>query len=484
MKRLIIAVTGCILIMGYSINAGAQQAKKYVMAVPYFELEGEVSGPYGKTLSDTLLSSLEKTGRFLTKSEDDINQILKTMAKKQAIVTQDCSDDACMRRLGEKMQVDYIISSRISRVSGKFFLSVRLINILSELEIPTITRKNLEEEELLQAVERIAQEIALRFPLEGVITAVNEEDESVIINMGASHSIKVDDELFIEKEKGVKNSKGKVEFSDRKRIGKIKIVTVQPNKSKGEIEKGSGFAEGDFAVIDQEKLLERFKEEEAEEMKKLANKDKLAEKKKEKEKEEAEDRESDKEWAARESRFNSRAPILRVAYGAVSLNDSELDKLYGSGNAFMGDIFLSRGRDRNGDGFDTFFRYTYRSFAMPDDITTQPDGIAYGIVSPGEMTMHSFDYSMRYVVGAYFLWERWDIYILGGFRMQYTEVSAKNGLSDEYWSMGLVGGGGLEVTIFNGVGIFGEYNIGKTPVGDRNIEGHQVYAGVTLRSAH
>ena len=51
------------------------------------------------------------------------------------------------------------------------------------------------------------------------------------------------------------------------------------------------------------------------------------------------------------------------------------------------------------------------------------------------------------------------------------------------FSIGIIGGAGIEVTIFSWMSIFAEYNIGYTPVGksSRNIEGHQVYVGITWR---
>ena len=104
----------------------------------------------------------------------------------------------------------------------------------------------------------------------------------------------------------------------------------------------------------------------------------------------------------------------------------------------------------------------------------------------------SWDICFRGVIGFYFIHELWQLYAIAAPRLlHYHSVMKDNRLggpdrSVDLVSIGIIGGAGIEMTIVPMMGLFAEYNIGYTPVGKShdNVEGHQVYVGLTWRTLH
>jgi hypothetical protein len=181
--------------------------------------------------------------------------------------------------------------------------------------------------------------------------------------------------------------------------------------------------------------------------------------------------------------------LFRIGYGGsgtVRMQDSTLSSNYEDGYMVMADIFFFR--HRSGQifvhGIDMYTRYTFRSFSSEKDIESKSGAI----YTNGEINTISVDVGARYIIGRIFLYELWQVYLLASPRWVSFREEAKN--SDEeyvgktYYAFGFIGGIGFEVTLFPYMGLFVEYNNGYTPVGDSNanIEGHQIFFGVTART--
>jgi hypothetical protein len=207
------------------------------------------------------------------------------------------------------------------------------------------------------------------------------------------------------------------------------------------------------------------------------------------------DEEAEAQSMARKDLLSASYPFIRLGYGAfglINLADPDLNKYYEEGQAFMFECDFLRFREPSGDGFDLFGRYMLRKFKMTDstfeDFQTSPPPVDSGFIrdyplSKSTLDMHSFDVGIRYSIGAYFLYERWDIYIGGAYRLLYASEKAESGLSNSFWSSGIIGNAGIEMTLTSYAGLFAEIQSGYTPVGKskRNVEGSQALFGATLR---
>jgi hypothetical protein len=191
-----------------------------------------------------------------------------------------------------------------------------------------------------------------------------------------------------------------------------------------------------------------------------------------------------------ESLSRACSPFIRVGFAApsmLSMMDRDLNYYYDKSWGLMADLFFFKKRSRRGNGLDIGARFTYRNFLIGDDIQDRTSQLLY---RENRVHMMSWDISFRGVIGAYFLHELWQLYAIASPRLlHYHAVMKDNKLGGEdklvdLVSIGVVGGAGLEVTIVPMMGIFAEYNIGYTPVGksSNNVEGHQVYVGLTWRT--
>ncbi len=200
--------------------------------------------------------------------------------------------------------------------------------------------------------------------------------------------------------------------------------------------------------------------------------------------------------AAEERRMQivSRSPQLRFGYAFYhSIADEKVDQYFTEQSGFFLDWIIRITDDVNEPfKWDYFTRFFYKRFQM-NDASLDPNGlVGKDVVSPSEASMYGFDMGFRFKTGRYFMMTAFDLYVLGAARYQhYTEKAPdtfdkSNEIEVSFHSLGLYAGAGVEMAFFQNVGIFVEYNIGYTPVGDSeiNVEGHQVYGGVTLRTTY
>ncbi|MBP8082894.1 MAG: hypothetical protein KAZ87_06800 [Spirochaetes bacterium] len=168
-------------------------------------------------------------------------------------------------------------------------------------------------------------------------------------------------------------------------------------------------------------------------------------------------------------------PRFRAAVSAFGMTNVYNDKteLYYHGVSAFVDCFLFRARSRSGNGFDLYARGGFKS--IPDM----------------DCRMLHADAGGRLVGGFYCFKLFVQPYVLGAARFQSAELSATDGESAVYGgsknftSIGIVGGGGIEIAFIPELSFFAEYNNGYTPVGKSkfNTESHMFYAGIAYRTS-
>jgi len=248
MRKLILKIVIFLLVLSTSaiITPIFSEIKKTIVAIPYFAIEGKINKSFAKPLTDTIITEFEKSGRIETKSSEDIKLMLKELDSIQAMG--DCSaSDACSKKIGRKMQVEYILQSRLSKLEDKYIIKIRLMNILAELEIAPLQKEVYLKEDILSTVRKMAKQLSLQFQLKGQITYV--KNKSVYINLGRSHHIVKGDTFNVVKEKSIRNKKGKVIHTEKTKVGVIKILSVEDNSAKATIIKELDDIEENYFVI-------------------------------------------------------------------------------------------------------------------------------------------------------------------------------------------------------------------------------------------
>jgi len=184
------------------------------------------------------------------------------------------------------------------------------------------------------------------------------------------------------------------------------------------------------------------------------------------------------------------ASFIRLGFAApkmVYMFDKDLKSYYDKSWALMGDCFFYRKHNRRGNGFDIGSRFTYRNFEISDKVLEKKSEVLYKDV---KLHLMSWDITFRGMFGFYFFRSLWQLYLIAAPRLLWYHSVLKESTMGgpdrriNLVSIGIIGGGGIELAIVPYLGIFAEYNIGYTPVGTgfHNVEGHQVYVGVTLRA--
>ena len=168
-------------------------------------------------------------------------------------------------------------------------------------------------------------------------------------------------------------------------------------------------------------------------------------------------------------------PRFRAAVSAFGMTNVYNDKteLYYHGVSGFLDCFLLRKRSRSGNGLDLYARGGFKIIPDMDCRILHADA--------GGRLVGGFYCSNLFI----------QPYILGATRFQSTELSATNGESAVYGgkknftSIGIIGGGGIEIAFIPELSFFVEYNNGYTPVGKSkfNTESHMFYAGIAYRTS-
>ena len=90
------------------------------------------------------------------------------------------------------------------------------------------------------AAQQEAKKVAEDAP--GAVTMV--EGQTVYVDLGSNHGLKVGDTLKVYKLSEKKNKSGQVVFTEEVSVGKLKVTAVNPDSSKTVVALGKGFEEG------------------------------------------------------------------------------------------------------------------------------------------------------------------------------------------------------------------------------------------------
>ncbi len=460
--------------------SGIQQlfaGDKVVVAVTDTVVSG-ASSASGRLVSDILISSLIHSGRVEVKTRDDIRAVAAGIDNIRVSDEGRCLDGRCVELIAEKTGAEYVIDSRLKDERGGMLLSVTVLRLNGEVHVPEQRAEVSDSKGIIDAVRDISAKILNNFPLNGRIVSLA-GDSTYIVNIGETQGVKPGDLLVLQ---GNSNIAGIIKAM---KLYSLEVFEVQSFSSKVKVhETFPGGPEhtivpGDSVTLATNSL---FRAEDAGISEENSSNTEIPAKDK------AESRRKSTDW---EESLNSRSPFMRFSCGIpgnVRMGNDELDRYYGSGQGFMADFFPLRARDIYGDGFDILFRLLYRHYTMDDNEFQRfndelPDSDDY-MASKSDLKMFSGDIGFRYSLGTVIL-ERFDFYILASFRYQYTMENAGS-IRNSFWSYGASGGAGVEMTLFPVLGIFAEYNYGYNTIGadNKNVEGHQFYAGVTFRSGH
>lgn len=160
---------------------------------------------------------------------------------------------------------------------------------------------------------------------------------------------------------------------------------------------------------------------------------------------------------------------MRTGYSSWGMRtkDDEFNSYYYRGKQYMFDFMIPL----NPQPFDIYYRFTYKTFKMKDvDVPAYTDPF-YETIVAGDQSFIIYDVGFRYRMGMYFLMTQFDLFMLGGFRLNFE---------GDY---GYIFGVGAEIAFFENVGFFGEFNYGSLEVGENNvdIEDNQMIFGLTFR---
>lgn len=171
------------------------------------------------------------------------------------------------------------------------------------------------------------------------------------------------------------------------------------------------------------------------------------------------------------------AARMRIGFGP-SVVIGDFDKKYKNPNpSFIIDYFFLRWRTEGNSGIDLYSRLGVRVLSRMDDSIESKTSIATG------------DIGVRFLLSSFFFPKLIHYYILAAprflyFREEITGDRAKLFNNSNMMSLGGTGGFGIEVSPFNNVGFFMEFNMGYCPVGESkdNADGPAGFIGVTYRS--
>jgi len=216
-------------------------------------------------------------------------------------------------------------------------------------------------------------------------------------------------------------------------------------------------------------------------------------------------------------KFHKRYPWLRFGYGGfgpMRAFNSEFHDIYGDGQAFFMDlIFKFNGRKNfiyrsTGLVSDFGYRFHYKMFSSDSSKikSVQEAELNVDPIAESTASIFSFDFLFRihrekdirvfktsinpYIVAAVramsFYNEKADMsdseYADTIYKDTWASTSGDNTIKTFFLRAGVYTGAGVDIAILPGFSLFIEYNIGYTPYGESfvNLEGHQVYAGISF----
>jgi hypothetical protein len=175
------------------------------------------------------------------------------------------------------------------------------------------------------------------------------------------------------------------------------------------------------------------------------------------------------------------SPLWRAGAGPAFMGDSELDSAYGPGASLFFDYNYLR-YDFGWYGLDLYGRCVMKLFQASRNNIDENDYFLQEHYLP----IAGLDAGLRLKTCGNFFGRATSFYLSAAPRLVYGRTLYRQdeesfGKSKNIFSLGLVGGAGIEHAITGCAGIFIEGNYGYTPAGegDRNIEGPALYIGAT-----
>lgn len=219
-------------------------------------------------------------------------------------------------------------------------------------------------------------------------------------------------------------------------------------------------------------------------------------------------RDEPKRLIGRKSNVVGRAPLLRLGYGFSGLEDSDYNSIYNQQIvSILLDLFVWRGRDTAGNGFDFYLRTSLRAYKMSsgklDKLKSLEPAIPAGATLASDMEnleIWGLGAGVRYVRGVYLYGVLWQGYLSVTYQysllLDGTDVLVKTSPTEEEEipmdvannsPFGIVGAAGVEIGFSPYVGLFAEFDYGYIPLDawgkTRNIGGFAFMFGLTLRTS-
>lgn len=190
----------------------------------------------------------------------------------------------------------------------------------------------------------------------------------------------------------------------------------------------------------------------------------------------------------------SRSPVFRFGYGFyMSAADKEMNDAFPEQSGFIFDLLFARnsliGSVNDPFKYDFFLRFSYRTYEMNDSSIKTGGTPGQDVVNDSDASFYGLDLGFRIKTMKYFMLTAFEPYFLAAFRSGIYKEKAKDKYDGSELEITLIGyggyiGGGIEFAFFENMGFFCEYNRGILKLGDGkiNIDGDQVYGGITYRT--
>ena len=187
-------------------------------------------------------------------------------------------------------------------------------------------------------------------------------------------------------------------------------------------------------------------------------------------------------WDFFKQKNRYQGPVMRIGGGVAFLADEELASNYTMGQSVFFDYNILRFRF-GFIGLDCYSRLMTKFFMATKDSIDESETA----VSEHYLLISGIDPGIRLKTYSYLFGKSFSFYISAAPRFVYCRTMYRNsgdsyGVDKNFFSIGVVGGTGFEISLYGNMGLFLEYNYGYTPVSETeaNTEGHTVYAGVTF----
>ena len=140
-------------------------SRKILIWVPYFVIGRGINKNYRQVLADKVLEVFDKSGSISTATEADRKRLLRQMEKLQRSASSCRAEESCLRKIGQQLQVDYILDGKVLKVGKEYVITIRMVKMLGELDVPTLVERVDDKKILVPMVEYMAKVVANNFRL-------------------------------------------------------------------------------------------------------------------------------------------------------------------------------------------------------------------------------------------------------------------------------------------------------------------------------